>query len=203
MTTKTDNEMAYDHNQEMEQGDHELQKFNFLRSKATTPLPRFYREGWRKTHLHHIKEINTNKSLHNILLGDSIIKGLSRYPKIWHDFFEEETINCGIGGDKVEHVLWRTENIFIPPNIKNIIIHCGTNNVDTNASEDIANGILCSAINIVKLYKHTNIYVISLLPRDCNETKRRKNITSINNLLHLKCASLRYKQIQYIEQEQD
>ena len=34
--------------------------------------------------------------------------GLHRYYKIWNKFFKPiDALNCGIGGDKVQNVLWR------------------------------------------------------------------------------------------------
>ena len=136
----------------------------------------------------------TGIPLRTLLLGDSLIKGLSRYSEVWNQFFGKEVINCGIGGDKVEHVLWRTENMNIPTNIKDTFILCGTNNIDRNTPEEIANGLICSAINIAKLFKHTKIYIIGLLPRDLQESTRRENIRKVNSLLQQNCTSLCFNQ---------
>ena len=41
-----------------------------------------------------------------LLIGDSIIAGLSRYSNIWKRYFKPlYAINCGIGGDRMENVL--------------------------------------------------------------------------------------------------
>ena len=59
--------------------------------------------------------LNTNRNIQTLLLGDSLIQGLSRHTKIWKLFFEKDTLNCGIQGDKVEKLLWRAENLEFPP----------------------------------------------------------------------------------------
>ena len=42
------------------------------------------------------------------LIGDSIVSGLQRYPDVWNELFTPlGAINLGIGGDKVENLLWR------------------------------------------------------------------------------------------------
>ena len=89
-----------------ELGNRELLKFGFLRTQPSTPVPRFQKDGWRKEHGRHTQELKSNKSLQTILLGDSLIKGLSRYNDIWENFFGTRTLNCGIGGDKTENILW-------------------------------------------------------------------------------------------------
>ena len=49
-----------------------------------------------------IKVTNPNK----LLLGDSIVAGLGRYQAVWKKYFESlNTMNLGIGGDRVENVL--------------------------------------------------------------------------------------------------
>ena len=60
--------------------------------------------GWLNTHLSHLKMAKTSKA-EIMLLGDSIAAGLSRYKKVWNNFFPKE-LNFGIGGDKIQHILW-------------------------------------------------------------------------------------------------
>ena len=82
--------------------------------------------------------LNTNRNIQTVLLGDSLIQGLSRYAKVWNSFFGKDTLNCGIRGDKVEKLLWRTENLEFPPAIRQVFIHYGTNNIEANTTNDIA-----------------------------------------------------------------
>ena len=65
-----------------------------------------------------------------LLIGDSTIAGLSRYFNIWKRYFKPlYAINCGIGGDSVENILWRCKNLPSCPNFQNAVIMCGTNNI--------------------------------------------------------------------------
>ena len=124
--------------------DRELSKCNFLQSQTSTPVKRFCKSG------SHISALNTNRNIQTVLLGNSIIQGFSRYKKVWNSFFGKDTLNCGIRGDKVENLLWRAEKLEFPPAIRQIVIHCGTNNIEENTPNDIANGLLCSALIIKK-----------------------------------------------------
>ena len=118
--------------------DSESSKYNFLRSQTSTPVGRFCKPGWHKFHQQHMSTLNTNRNIQTVLLGDSLIQGLSRYAKVWNSFFGKDTLNCGIRGDKVEKLLWRTENLEFPPAIRQVFIHCGTNNIEANTTNDIA-----------------------------------------------------------------
>ena len=41
-------------------------------------------------------------------MGDSVATGLNRYRSICTKYQEPlKTLNCGIGGDRVQHFLWR------------------------------------------------------------------------------------------------
>ena len=103
--------------------------------------------------------LNTNRNIQTVLLGDSTIQRLSRYKKAWNSFFGKDTLNCGIRGDKVENLLWRAEKLECPPAIRQIVIHCGTNNIEENTPNDIANGLLCSALTIKQRNSVTNVYI--------------------------------------------
>ena len=81
--------------------------------------------------------MKSSKNVPTVLLGDSIVAGFLRHPNIWYKFFNENTTNYGIGGDKIQNVLWRAEYV---------LINCGTNNLDTDNSEKITDGIFCIAL---------------------------------------------------------
>ena len=120
--------------------DHELSKCNFLRSQTSTPVGRFTVE---QLHQQQMSTLNTNTNIQTVLLGDSLIQGFSRYRKVWNSFFEKNTLNFGIRGDRLEDLLWCTENLEIPPTIRQVVIHCGTNNIEANTPNDFANSLLC------------------------------------------------------------
>ena len=71
--------------------------------------------------------------------------------------FQKDTLNCGIQGNKVKKLLWRAEKLGCLHAIKQIFIHCWTSNIGENMPNDIANGLLCSALKIIKRNSVTNI----------------------------------------------
>ena len=67
---------------------------------------------------------------YTLLLGDSIVAGLSRYPNIWKEYLAPiNALKLGIGGDRVENFIWQAINLPLPSSVKNIVILCGTNNI--------------------------------------------------------------------------
>ena len=58
--------------------------------------------------------MKSSKNVSAVLLGYSIVAGFN----IWYKFFDENTVNCGIGGDKIQNVLWRAENIPLPKSLE-------------------------------------------------------------------------------------
>ena len=106
-----------------------------------------------------------------------------------------------MGGDKDENLLWRAENLEFPPAIRQIVIHCGTNNIEANTSNNIANGLLCSALTIKKRNSVTNVCITGFLPRDFRETHMRNKIKEGNELIREKCLSISTSRINYIDQD--
>ena len=73
-----------------------------------------------------------------LLIGDSIIAGLSRYSNNWKRYFQPlNAINCGIGGERMQNILWRCHNLPSSPHLQNAVIMCGTNNVQHNSVDGI------------------------------------------------------------------
>ena len=96
---------------------------------TTIPLARPLKAKWFQMHREHCFLLNS-KSFKSILIGDSLMAGLHRYSKIWNNFFKPiDALKCGIGGDKVQNVLWRVQNLPISSSLKNAVILCGTNNL--------------------------------------------------------------------------
>ena len=108
-------------------------------SPASVPASRDSKPGWYKLHKRFAKEAFSTTS-ETILIGDSIVSGLTRYESVWTNFFEN-SINLGIGGDGTQHVLWRLRNTRISPYVKFVVVHCGTNNLDFNTPLDISNAL--------------------------------------------------------------
>ena len=53
-----------------------------------------------------------------VVIGDSIVAGLRRYP-----ILQDKTVNLGIGGDRIENVLWRINDIVLPKSLRSGVTH--------------------------------------------------------------------------------
>ena len=127
------------------------------------------------THLSHCSRLN-NKSFDTILIGDSVIAGLARCSKVWNKFFKPlNAFNCGIGGDRVQHVLWRAHDLRRLSSLRNVIILCGSNNLYKDSPDDIANGLIKIGSCFKQGNNDINVFICGILPRD--------DISSINRLL--------------------
>ena len=93
------------------------------------PTARQSKTNWMNTHLKHCSRLN-NESFNTILIGDSLIAGLTRYNKVWNKFSKPfNDFSCGIRGDRVEHVLWRAYDLCRFSSLRNVVILCCTNNL--------------------------------------------------------------------------
>ena len=62
--------------------------------------------GLIETHYHQT-ELLRKSYASVVVIGDSIVAGLRRYPTVWRNFIlQYKTVNLGIGGDRIENVLW-------------------------------------------------------------------------------------------------
>ena len=175
-----------------------LTQNNYLHIGITYPTGRFYKNNWLKNHKNQAALIKSSKNVSTVLLGDSIVAGFFRYPNIWYKFFNENTINCGIGGDKIQNVLWRAEYIPLPQSLEYALIICGTNNLDTDDSEKIADGLFCIALALKKRINHLKIVINGILPRDERNTVRRQKSFIVNELLENKCTNYSNTSIYYL-----
>ena len=65
------------------------------------PTERFNESNWIEYYLNHCFMIKNAKPC-TLLLGDSIVAGLSRYPNVWNEYFAPiNALNLGIGRDRV------------------------------------------------------------------------------------------------------
>ena len=115
--------------------------------------------------------------------------------------FREEHIKFWYTGRQSQKLIMASGKTRISIAIRQIVIHCGTNNIEENTPNDIANGLLCSALIIKKRNSATNIYITGLLPRDFRETYKRNKIKKVNKLIREKCSSISTPRINYIEQD--
>ncbi|EFA05206.1 platelet-activating factor acetylhydrolase IB subunit beta homolog [Tribolium castaneum] len=119
-----------------------------------------------------------------LFIGDSIIEQL-QFSTLWLEKISAlHCINFGIGGDRVENVLWRIQNGELDFNVKlkAVVLFVGTNNTDCTPHE-IFEGIL----EIVKEIKQRlgNVFVIlpTLLPRGQYPNPYRERNEHVNTFL--------------------
>ena len=118
---------------------------------------------------------------------------LTRYQNVWKKYSKfPKTVNWDIPGDKTQHVLWRAKNLFIPPSVKFIVIHCGTNNLDYNDPVDIAKGILNIGKSLFEKAPKSNTIWTDILPRDKHKYKRTNKLCEVNSYLNSSCKTKRY-----------
>ena len=148
-----------------------LSQSNYLSLRATYPTGRFYKNKWLEKHNRHVTLLKARSNASTVIIGDSIAAGLMRYKDVWDEHFTRDTVNCGMGGDKTQNVLWRSKNIPLPQSLKYVVINCGTNNLETDNPDEISDGLICIALLFQKRMKHLQIVVNGLIPRDAIKTQ--------------------------------
>uniref|UniRef100_A0A8D8XHV2 Platelet-activating factor acetylhydrolase IB subunit beta n=1 Tax=Cacopsylla melanoneura TaxID=428564 RepID=A0A8D8XHV2_9HEMI len=155
----------------------------------TKPADMIGDDRWLNQHEYHL-QLAKESEPEVVFIGDSLISFLSQ-TDIWHDLFEPlHCLNFGIGGDKVEHVLWRVQDGVLD-NIKPkvVVIFVGTNNTD-DSPEHVADGI----VGLVKLVQSkqpkATIFVMELLPRGKHMNRLWEKNIATNKYLVEKLSSL-------------
>ena len=123
---------------------------------ASIPSKRFNNYNWLKIHHNHCFHVN-HDNINSIIIGDSIVAGLTRYSNVWKNLFGNEFINLGIRGDRVENVLWRVRDIAFPSRLKNVLIMCGTNNINKDPPYDIVQGLIVIGSSFKNGFNNPNI----------------------------------------------
>ena len=100
-------------------------------------------------------------------------------------------MNCGVGGNRIQHVLWRALNLSVSSNLKYNVL-CGTNNLLLDSSKDIADGIFEIARLLEINYSCVSVIVCGILPRDNSWSVNRVSIKKVNQILKLKCCESSY-----------
>ena len=182
---------------------HELLSFSdYNGSAATTHSGRDNKSGWYDIHQKHVSLLLNSKTI-LVFIGDSIIAGLSCYVNIWRTFFKTfDTLNYGISGDHMKHVLLRAETATLQNSLKYVVIHCGTNNIDCNQPRDIANGVISIGLTLQEKCRGLKVIVTGLLPRDSEWSQRRKKIKLINYYLKKLCRD-RFDDFYFMKQDDD
>ena len=160
-----------------------------------------YREewpGWYTEHWVHVKHIIWQQAS-VVILGDSIVAGLARYPSVWDDHLRQlNAINCGIRGDLTQNVLWRAGYLSLPESVCVTVILCGTNNMAHDQPLDIAQGVISCSTRLQEKNPHLHVITTGILPLGQTPSKLRRKIRQTNS--HLKCFCWNMLDFCYIEQ---
>ena len=86
---------------------------------------------------------------------------------VWDEYYSQRNaVNIGIGGDKIEHILWRLDNGNIDGiSPKLIVLLAGTNNVEDNTAAEIADGIVAIIDKLQLKLPDSKILLLSIFPR--------------------------------------
>ena len=142
---------------------------------AVKPVPRD--ANWMKRH-DSMNERVKKGNVDLLFIGDSITKGWEDAGSaVWSEkYAKRNAVNLGIGGDRTQHVLWRLDNGSIEGiKPKLAVIMIGTNNSDSNTSEQIAEGITAIVKKLRGNLPETKILLLGIFPRGAvNENKNRR-----------------------------
>ena len=106
---------------------------------------------------------------------------------VWGRYFGKHTFNLGIGGGKVEDVIWRIGNLDVNKEVRYVVLNCGTNNIEKKVPPDIVKDIKY-AIQLVKgKFYNCKVIVSGILPRNYSSGIRRNKIRLVN--LQIKYAA--------------
>ena len=143
---------------------------------TTIPSMRSSKTNWLNFHRHHCSSLIGNR-FKTIIIGDSIAAGLNRYRSVWTKCLEPlKTQTFCIGGDRVQNVLWRVQNLPVISSLKNVVILCETNNFFQDSPEDIADGVIEIAETLYSLVMPAGLLIGYLLKRSTEFS--RKNVPS-------------------------
>ena len=133
-----------------------------------------------------IKTIKTQAD--TIILGDSHVANLSRYPSVCNILMKQRKIvNCGSSGDHIQHVMRKIEHFSILSSLRCVVLVCGVNNMVDDKSEDIALGLIFCASRLRELHPQLHVFVAAILSKDLHVTCRRAKFWQTNEQLISLC----------------
>jgi lysophospholipase L1-like esterase len=122
-----------------------------------------------------------------LFVGDSITDGWrNRGLEVWNRYFAPlKAANFGIGGDTTQGVLWRMQNGELEGfKAKLIVLMLGTNNINRNANDDIAEGDRAIVNEFLKRQPQAKVLLLGVFPRGpAADNPFRASIKTINEKL--------------------
>ena len=143
-------------------------------------------DAWLKLHDAHVRTVQANAGLVDVLLvGDSIT---IQWGDLWKKHFPGlKAVNIGIGGDKTQNVLWRLDHgggEGLEP--KCIVLMIGNNNIfftPETGIEPAAKGIEMCVKNLREKFSDAKIVVASILPAHSPDDRFYQDIKATNEVL--------------------
>ncbi|MBX3112983.1 MAG: hypothetical protein KF836_00300 [Fimbriimonadaceae bacterium] len=155
--------------------------------------------GWTARHEEMVKLAKSGEKFELVLIGDSITHGWGGRPQpnaqwkgVAPDHYDElfgpyKPLNLGISGDRTQHVLWRLDNGELEGvNPKVCMIMIGTNNVGSNTSAEVFEGISKIVDKVHEKSPKSKVLIIGILPRDFEITENRKKNDAVNEMIEKK-----------------
>ncbi len=131
-------------------------------------------DAWLKLHEAHVKTVQANQGLVDVLLvGDSIT---IQWGTSWSKHFpDRKAVNIGIGGDKTQNVLWRLDHGGVEGlKPRAIVLMIGNNNMFFTPETGVAaaaQGVKACLANLREKFPEALIVVANILP--CHAPKVR------------------------------
>lgn len=114
-----------------------------------------------------------------ILLGDSITDKWRKVPSQNRFFGKWDTVNAGISGDKIQHLLWRLDNgnlAGIQPKVAVVLIGTNNSNEDDHTAEEIAEGIAAVVCKLRTALPQTKVLLLGIFPRGSYEQRTDESL---------------------------
>ena len=153
---------------------------------ATEPAARSELGFWMDRHKVLLDRVKPGRA-GLLFVGDSITQGWEGPGRdVWRRFYTpRDAVNLGIGGDRTQHVLWRLDNgelDGVKP--KAVVVLIGTNNLSTNAPEEIAEGIKLIIKKLREKLPGTPVLLMGIFPRSLRpEDPFREKLRAVNAIV--------------------
>jgi len=151
---------------------------------------------WLKHHATCIEKVKAAGSIDIALIGDSITQGWgggwdgAPLNAAWQKHFsDKKTVNLGIGGDRMEHLLWRLDHGALDnASPKVIVLMIGVNNAPLVQANGVpvtaaAHGIKLCLENLRLRCPQSQIVLVKILPAFDPSKEVGKQVVNINALL--------------------
>ena len=158
---------------------------------AIIPAPRD--EKWMARHAGFVQEAQKG-GIDILFLGDSITDGWrNKGSNVWNKYYApRRAANFGIGGDRIQHVLWRMEKgelDGIKPKV--VVLMIGTNNTGKeNDAGKIRNTVLETIAGVQAVVKElraklpdSKILLLAIFPRSTLDNPQRAQVALINTVI--------------------